>query len=141
PSARAFYTRWPTCSSPTARSSPSSSPATSARRLVGQGRARPGGRELPLLRLRDRLDRRPLQPGRRLAPLLLVEGAGRRLRPDRAVELPADDDHLEARARPRSRLHDRAQARLRDAAFGAADGRACDRGFPPGTINVVPGPG
>src|SRR6185503_3358340 len=64
--------------------------------LVGQGRARPGGRELPLLRLRDRLDRRPLQPGRRVAPLLLAEGAGRRLRPDRAVELPADDDHLEA---------------------------------------------
>ena len=96
--------------------------------LVGQGRARPGGRELPLLRLRDRLDRRPLEPGRRLAALLLAERAGRRLRPDRALELPADDDHLEARARPRRRLHHRAEAGLRDAALGAANGRARERG-------------
>src|SRR6185295_12778748 len=128
PSARAFYTRWPTCSSPTARSSPSSSPATSARRLVSQGRAQPGGRELPLLRLRDRLDRRPLEPDRRLAPLLLAEGARRRRRPDRAVELPADDDDVEARACSGGGLLDRPQARLADAADGAPHGRARDRG-------------
>src|SRR5205823_1791101 len=96
--------------------------------LVGQGRAPPGGRELPLLRLRDRLDCGPLKPDRRLAPLLLVEGARRRLRPDRPLELPADDDDVEAGARPRRGLHDRAQARLGDTALRAADGRARDRG-------------
>ena len=58
------------------------------------------------------LDRRPLEPDRRLAALLLAEGAGRRLRPDRAVELPADDDDVEARACAGRRLHRRAQARL-----------------------------
>ncbi len=52
--------------------------------LVGQGRAAPGRRELPLLRLGDRDDRRPLEPDRRLAPLLLAEGAGRRRSADRA---------------------------------------------------------
>ena len=59
------------------------------------------------------LDRRPLEPDRRLAALLLAEGAGRRLRPDRAVELPADDDDVEARACARGGLHGRAQARPR----------------------------
>ena len=48
--------------------------------LVGQGGARRGDRELPLLRLRDRDDRRPLEPDRRLAALLLAQGAGRRRR-------------------------------------------------------------
>src|SRR5439155_11221407 len=90
--------------------------------LVGQGRARPGDRELPLLRFGDRVDRRALESDRRLAALLLAEGAGRRLRPDRAVELPADDDDLEARAGARGRLHRRPQAGLGDAALGAADG-------------------
>ena len=102
----------------------------------------PGRRELPLLRLGDRVDRRPLEPDRRLAPLLLAEGAGRRLRPDRALELPADDDDLEARARARRRLHRRAQAGLGDAALRAAawpswPPRSASR---PATINVVPGP-
>src|SRR4029453_7279716 len=54
--------------------------------------------------------------------------ARRRLRPDRPVELPADDDDREARPGPRGRLHDRAEARLGDAALGAADGGARDRG-------------
>src|SRR5919197_304973 len=96
--------------------------------LLGQGRAQPGGRELPLLRLRDRVDRGALEPDRRLAPLLLAEGAGRGLRADRAVELPADDGDVEARARARGRLHGCPEAGLGDAAVGAADGRARDRG-------------
>ena len=56
-------------------------------------------RELPLLRVRDRVDRGPLEPARRLAALLFAERARRRRGPDRAVELPADDDDVEARAR------------------------------------------
>ena len=52
--------------------------------LVDEGRALRRGRELPLLRLRDRLDRRPLEPDRRLAPLLHAEGAGRRRGADRS---------------------------------------------------------
>ena len=87
--------------------------------------------ELPLLRLGDRLHRRPLEPAGRLAPLLLAEGARRRRRADRALELPADDDDVEAGARAGRRLHDRAQAGLADAADGAPDGRARDRGRVP----------
>ena len=41
---------------------------------------RRGDRALPLLRVRDRDDRRPLEPDRRLAALLLAQGAGRRRR-------------------------------------------------------------
>ena len=52
--------------------------------LLDEGRALRRRRELPLLRLRDRLDRRPLEPDRRLAALVHAEGAGRRRRPDRA---------------------------------------------------------
>ena len=92
--------------------------------------------------LGDRLDRRPLKPDRRLAPLLLAEGAGRGRGPDRAVELPADDDDVEAGARAGRRLHDRPQARLADAAVRAAHGRARDRGrLPARRVNVVPGAG
>ena len=96
--------------------------------LVGQGGDRRRDRELPLLRLGDRVDRRPLEPDRRLAALLLAEGAGRRRGPDRAVELPAADGHLEARAGARRRVHGRAEARPADAALGAAARRARDRG-------------
>ena len=74
------------------------------------------------------LDRRPREPDRRLAPLLLAEGAGRRRRADRPVELPADDDDLEARAGAGGGLLDRPQARLADAADRAPDGRARERG-------------
>ena len=70
-------------------------------------------RELPLLRLGDRDDRRPLEPDRRLAALLLAEGAGRRRRPDRAVELPAADGDLEARARARRRAARSSSSRTR----------------------------
>ena len=65
-------------------------------------------------------DRRPLEPDRRLAALLLAEGAGRRRGADRAVELPAADVDVEARAGARRRLQRRAQARPADAAVGAA---------------------
>ena len=100
--------------------------------LLDQGRAPRRRRELPLLRLRDRLDRRPLEPDRRLAPLLHAERAGRRRRPDRALELPAADDDVEARARARRRLRRRAQARPADAADRAAPRRARGRGRLPG---------
>ena len=46
---------------------------------------------------------RSREPDRRLAPLLLAEGAGRRRGADRPVELPADDGDVEARARARGR--------------------------------------
>ena len=60
--------------------------------------------------------------------------AGRRRRPDRAVELPADDGGLEDRPGARGRQHDRAEAGRDDADHdgearrargrGAAEGRA-----------------
>ena len=96
--------------------------------LLDQGGALRRGRELPLLRLRDRLDRRPLEPDRRLAPLLHVEGAGRRRGPDRPLELPAADDDVEARAGARGRLCGRAQARSADAGDRAQARRARGRG-------------
>ena len=99
--------------------------------------------ELPLLRLRDRVDRGPLEPDRRLAALLLAEGAGRRRGPDRAVELPAADGDLEARARARRRLRGRAEAGSADAArrccaSPSSRPRSASR---PGAINIVPGDG
>ena len=51
---------------------------------------------------------------------------------DRALELPADDGDLEARARARRRLLGRAQARPADAADGHPAGRARGRGRLPG---------
>ena len=86
-------------------------------------------------------DRRPLEPDRRLAALLLAEGAGRRRRPDRAVELPADDGDLEARARARGRLRRRPQARPADAADGASAGGARHRGRLPGRARSTSCPG
>ncbi len=56
------------------------------------------------------------RPGRRPA------GAGGRLRPDRAVELPADDRRVEGGAGAGLREHRRAQARQLHAAVGAAAG-------------------
>ena len=82
---------------------------------------------LPLLRVRRRHDRRPLESDRRLAPLLHAEGARRRCRPDRAVELPAVDDGVEALSCARRGLFGRAQAR-RSAADGAAARGAGGRG-------------
>ena len=81
---------------------------------------------------RDRVDRRALESDRRLAALLLAEGAGRRRGADRAVELPAADGDLEARAGARGRLHGRPEARSADAALGAAARRARGRGRLPG---------
>ena len=53
--------------------------------------------------------------------------AGRRLRADHPVELPAADGGVEARPRARLRQHGRAQARRADAAHGAAPRRAAAR--------------
>ena len=61
-------------------------------------------------------------------PLLHAARAGRRLRPDRALELPAADGGLEDRAGPRRRLLDRPEARRADAADRAAPRRAGARG-------------
>src|SRR6266540_932018 len=110
--------------------------------LVGEGGGRRRRRELPLLRVGDRLDRRPLESDRRLAPHVLPQRARRRLRADRAVELPAPDGRLEVVAGPRRRLHGRPQAGPADAAERAADRRARKRDWlPAGAINVVPGDG
>ena len=51
---------------------------------------------------------------------LHAQGAGRRLRPDHPVELPAADGGLEDRARARRRLHGDPEARRADAAHRAA---------------------
>ena len=84
-----------------------------------------------------------LQSDRRLETLVHVEGACRRRRPDRSVELPAADDHVEARTRTCSRLLRRARSptrRRRQRRSGLLK-PAAEVGFPAGTINVVPGDG
>ena len=62
---------------------------------------------------------------------------------DHAVELPADDRVVEARAGARRRQHGRAQARRADAADRASSSSAIalDAGIPEGVVNVVAGPG
>ena len=96
--------------------------------LVGKGRAQPGCRELPLLRVRDCVDPRRDASDRRFAPVLLAEGAGRRRRPDRSLELPADDDDVEAGACAGGWLRRCAQAGSGDTADGIAHGAARERG-------------
>ncbi len=60
--------------------------------------------------------------------LLHAPRAGRRVRADHPVELPAADGRLEARPGARRRLHDRAEAGRADAAERAAPRRARARG-------------
>ena len=79
----------------------------------------------------DRVDRRALESDRRLAPLLLAEGAGRRRRPDRAVELPVDDGDLEARARAGRPLRPRGR-RGHPGRVRRQDRRRHGRSRPPG---------
>ena len=74
-----------------------------------------GGRHLPLLRRRARAAARRHDPGRR-RPGLHRARAARRRRADHAVELPADDRLVEARAGAGGRQHGRAEARRADAA-------------------------
>ena len=65
----------------------------------------------------------------------------RRRRSDLAVQLPAQPRRPQDRARARRRLRGRPQARVADAALGAAAGRARDEaGLPAGWLNVVVGP-
>ena len=67
---------------------------------------------------------------------------GRRRRLDRALELPADDDGLEARPGARRRQHRGLQALRADAADRAEARRASSpRSCPPGVVNVVTGRG
>ena len=56
---------------------------------------------------------------------MIRRDADRHRRLDRAVELPADDDGLEARAGARGRQHGGVQALRADAADGAEAGRGC----------------
>ena len=56
--------------------------------------------------------------------LLHAPRAGRRLRPDRPLELPAPDGDLEDRARARRGMPDRPQAGRADSAHRASPGRA-----------------
>ena len=62
---------------------------------------------------------------------------------DHAVELPADDRRVEARAGAGGRQHGRAQAGRADAADRAASSSeiALEAGLPEGVVNVVAGPG
>ena len=127
PSARGSCTRSPTRSSRTARSWPSSRRATSARR---SRRSRPSSprrsRTSASTPPRSRSIAGRSNPiGGSLLFYSLKEPVGV-CRPDRAVELPADDDDVEARAGARGGLHGRPQARLADAADGAAAGGARD---------------
>ena len=100
-------------------------------------RARAGDRRVARRRQADPRVARRRRPARRRA-LLLLRGLGRqaalrprgprrraarRGRPDRAVELPAADGGLEARAGARLRQHRGAQAGRDDAADRAAAGR------------------
>ena len=75
--------------------------------------------------------------------LLHAARAGRRLRPDRALELPAADGDLEDRPGARRRLPARPQAGRADAADRAAARRARARGGLParGRVNVLTGDG
>ena len=100
-------------------------------------RARAGGRRVARRRQADPRVARRRRPARRRA-LLLLRGLGgqaavrarrpraraaRRRRPGRAVELPAADGGVEARAGARHRQHRGAQAGRDDAADRAAAGR------------------
>ena len=94
--------------------------------LAGREGRHRGDRQPPALlrRLADQ-DRGRDDPGlgpRR--PLLHGPRAGRGLRPDRPVELPAADGDLEGRPGARGGLPDRPQARRADAAHRAAARRA-----------------
>ena len=82
-----------------------------------------GGPDVRLLRGLARAAARRHDPGRRRPGLDGARAAGRR-RPDRAVELPADDRRLEAGAGAGRRQHGGAQAGRADAADRAALRRA-----------------
>ena len=139
PSARGSCTRSPTRSSRTARSSPSSRCATSARRSPPSRPSSTRGSRTSASTPPRSGRRRPLEPARRLAPLLHAEGAGRRRGADHPVELP-DDDATGSGARAGRRLHRRAQAGRADPAHRLRHGRARPEvGFPAGVINIVPG--
>ena len=95
----------------------------------GQGRHRRLGRPPALLRGLADEDRGRDDPGLRPRPVLLhAARAGRRLRPDRALELPAADGGLEDLAGARGRLPADPEARRADAADRAAPRRAGARG-------------
>ena len=113
-----------------------------ARREPHRRRRRDGG--VPLLR---RPRRHPGGPdGRRRAAARALPDrarAGRRLRADHAVELPAAAAVVEARARARRRLHLRDQAQRGHAADVACCSCALaeEAGVPPGVVNILLGTG
>ena len=90
------------------------------------------GRHADLLRRLGRQDQRRRRAGARRCLDLHRARAGRRGRGDRAVEFPADDRHVEARAGAGLRLHHRDEAGRADLAVGAAHRRARARGRPAG---------
>ena len=97
--------------------------------------------DTPLLRRRARAAARRHDPGRRRAGVHRARAARRR-RADHAVELPAHDRRLEARAGARRRQHRRAQAGRADAADRAALRRAASRpGCPTAWSTWSSGPG
>ena len=84
-------------------------------------------RVLRLLRRRGDQVRRVHDPGPGRLPPLHAPRAGRRLRPDRPVELPARDRRVEDRAGARGRVHGHREAGERDAGH-RADARRPGRG-------------
>ena len=88
---------------------------------AGHARARRAShrRHLPLFRRHGRQVRGNRRSGRSRLPELRLARAGRRRRPDRALELPADVHELEDGAGACRRLHGRAEARGADAAVDA----------------------
>ncbi len=90
-----------------------------------QGRRRRDGQPPALLRRLADEDRGRDDPGLRpRRPLLHAARAGRRLRPDHPVELPAADGGVEGRAGARGRMRDRPEAGRADAADRPAPRRA-----------------
>ena len=105
-------------------------------------RGRLDRRRVRLLR-RDRPQlRRPRDPADRVDPARArAEGADRRGRLHRALELPAAAARLEARARAGRRQHDRLQALRADAALDPDAGAAASSTCRPGVVNLLAGAG
>ena len=131
PTARGCCAGWRRSSRSTARSSRGSSPRTSASRSRAPA-ARSGWSPRCFHFYAGAVDKHygetiPVAGGMDVD----VPRAARRRRADRAVELPAQHRHLEARPRARLRQHGRAEAGGADAALGASARRARARGRHP----------
>ena len=119
-------------------------PMSFSRRL---DRHRGRGRDLPLLR---RMVHQDLWRNQSVRPLVLqlhAARAGRRVRPDHPVELPAADGGVEARSGAGLRQHRDSEACRADAAYRSTAGRidylrrACPRASSTSVTGIGPGAG